>query len=184
MFYRARYYDPKIGRFISEDPIGFEGEDINLYRYVYNIPVVFLDPSGEMAIIGTGLRLVRQGAGAAIKLLKRELDILNFFVRNLSKHQLALGAATLTPFINGSVKGDSMCMMASDGAVGAGAYWAGTAAFARGAGLGGSAVVAGVVGYGLAALFSQIVCKVTFATQIMPPPPLGDYPPPTGNPVA
>ena len=25
MFYRARYYDPKIGRFISEDPIGFEG---------------------------------------------------------------------------------------------------------------------------------------------------------------
>jgi RHS repeat-associated protein len=24
-YYRARYFDPKIGRFISEDPIGFEG---------------------------------------------------------------------------------------------------------------------------------------------------------------
>ena len=35
-FYRARYYDPKIGRFISEDPIGFEGGDLNLYVYMGN----------------------------------------------------------------------------------------------------------------------------------------------------
>jgi len=46
-FYRARYYDPAIGRFISEDPIGFEGGDLNLYAYVRNNPVNFSDPTGE-----------------------------------------------------------------------------------------------------------------------------------------
>jgi RHS repeat-associated protein len=45
-YYRARYYDPKIGRFISEDPIGFDGGDINLYAYVGNRPVLFIDPLG------------------------------------------------------------------------------------------------------------------------------------------
>jgi RHS repeat-associated protein len=31
-YMRARYYDPLVGRFISEDPIGFEGGDVNLLR--------------------------------------------------------------------------------------------------------------------------------------------------------
>ncbi len=45
-YYRARYYDPKIGRFISEDPIGLLGDDVNFYAYVQNDPVGFADPSG------------------------------------------------------------------------------------------------------------------------------------------
>ncbi len=45
-YYRARYYDPTIERFISEDPIGFASGDFNWYRYVGNDPVDFLDPSG------------------------------------------------------------------------------------------------------------------------------------------
>jgi len=49
-YYRARYYDPKVGRFISEDPIGFNGGDANLYRYVDNSPVNGTDPDGEVAI--------------------------------------------------------------------------------------------------------------------------------------
>jgi RHS repeat-associated protein len=44
-YYRNRYYDPGIGRFISEDPIGFEG-GINPYAYANNEPVLFLDPFG------------------------------------------------------------------------------------------------------------------------------------------
>jgi RHS repeat-associated protein len=43
---RARYYDPTNGRFISEDPIEFRAGDINLYRYILNNLVNFIDPSG------------------------------------------------------------------------------------------------------------------------------------------
>lgn len=42
----ARFYDAKTGRFISEDPIGFEGGDVNLYNYVGANPVNRVDPSG------------------------------------------------------------------------------------------------------------------------------------------
>jgi RHS repeat-associated protein len=44
-YYRARYYDPKLGRFLSEDPIRFDG-GINFYAYVGNNPVTATDPSG------------------------------------------------------------------------------------------------------------------------------------------
>ena len=46
-YYRARFYDPLIGRFINEDPIGFESGDYNLYRYVGNSPQNRTDPSGK-----------------------------------------------------------------------------------------------------------------------------------------
>jgi hypothetical protein len=46
MYYRARWYDPGQGRFLSEDPIGFAGGDTNLYAYVGNDPVLFADPLG------------------------------------------------------------------------------------------------------------------------------------------
>jgi RHS repeat-associated protein len=45
-FYRARYYHPGLQRFISEDPIEFYGGDVNLYSYVYNDPLGFIDPWG------------------------------------------------------------------------------------------------------------------------------------------
>ena len=35
-----------MGRFISEDPIGFAGGDVNLYGYCLNNPVNFVDPYG------------------------------------------------------------------------------------------------------------------------------------------
>ncbi|MGB3654038.1 MAG: FG-GAP-like repeat-containing protein [Rivularia sp. (in: cyanobacteria)] len=49
-YYRARYYDSGVGRFISEDPIGFAGGDTNLYRYVANRPVDNIDPYGEFKV--------------------------------------------------------------------------------------------------------------------------------------
>ena len=57
-FYRARYYSPGLDRFISEDPLGFAGGDMNLYAYVFNNPVDFLDPAGLDAWtrIGGGLQ--------------------------------------------------------------------------------------------------------------------------------
>jgi RHS repeat-associated protein len=44
-YYRARYYDPVAGRFLSEDPARFLG-GFNLYRYVINDPTGFIDPFG------------------------------------------------------------------------------------------------------------------------------------------
>jgi RHS repeat-associated protein len=55
---RARFYDAKLGRFISENPIGFVGKDINLYGYVWNSPIKYIDPKGtdgEAVIGGSGL---------------------------------------------------------------------------------------------------------------------------------
>lgn len=43
---RARFYDPNLGRFISEDPVGFEAGDVNLYGYVGNDPLNYYDPMG------------------------------------------------------------------------------------------------------------------------------------------
>jgi len=49
-YYRARYYNPNMGRFLQEDPIGFSGGDLNLYAYVQNNPVNFRDPYGLLTI--------------------------------------------------------------------------------------------------------------------------------------
>ena len=45
MYYRARYYDSSIARFITVDPLGLSG-GINYYAYVYNNPVCWVDPFG------------------------------------------------------------------------------------------------------------------------------------------
>lgn len=41
-----RWYDASVGRWLSEDPIGFAAGDPNLYRYVGNMPAMYVDPSG------------------------------------------------------------------------------------------------------------------------------------------
>ena len=44
--FRARYYAPFLGRFLSPDPIGDAGGDLNLYRYCRNDPLNHVDRSG------------------------------------------------------------------------------------------------------------------------------------------
>ena len=58
-YYRARYYDASSGRFISEDPVVFDGSDVNFYAYVSNSPVVFMDPLGTDGIIDRILNQIR-----------------------------------------------------------------------------------------------------------------------------
>ena len=45
-YYRARYYDGKTGRFISEDPTGFNSKQTDFYTYAGNSRVLHIDPSG------------------------------------------------------------------------------------------------------------------------------------------
>ena len=45
-YFKRRYYSPKLGRFLQPDPIGYTGEDFNLYTYVGNSPLKYTDPMG------------------------------------------------------------------------------------------------------------------------------------------
>jgi RHS repeat-associated protein len=44
-YYRARYYNPSIGRFLQPDPVG-HADSMNLYSYVGNNPLNWIDPYG------------------------------------------------------------------------------------------------------------------------------------------
>ncbi|MCP9456506.1 MAG: RHS repeat-associated core domain-containing protein [Nitrospira sp.] len=47
--FRFRDYSPTLGRWTSLDPLGYEAGDVNLFRYVFNAPTIYTDPSGQIA---------------------------------------------------------------------------------------------------------------------------------------
>jgi RHS repeat-associated protein len=63
-FYRARYYDPTIGKFLSEDPAGFPA-GLDFYAYVKNNPVNWRDPDGRWPDPGSLARAWSHAMGAA-----------------------------------------------------------------------------------------------------------------------
>lgn len=69
-YYRARYYDPEVGRFLTEDPLGFDAGDVNFYAYVGNNPINYNDPSGKIAfaipLITGGIGAIAGAAGSAV----------------------------------------------------------------------------------------------------------------------
>ncbi|MDQ4682039.1 RHS repeat-associated core domain-containing protein, partial [Stenotrophomonas maltophilia group sp. RNC7] len=69
-YLRARYYNPYIGRFISED--SYWGEDtnplsLNLYVYCYNDPIKFVDPTGHWGILSSITKAVTSAVTSVIK---------------------------------------------------------------------------------------------------------------------
>ncbi len=64
---QARYYDPVIGRFYSNDPVGYISENpvmsFNRYLYVNNNPYKYNDPNGEFLHLAVGFAI---GAGAEL----------------------------------------------------------------------------------------------------------------------
>jgi RHS repeat-associated protein len=75
---RNRQYNPKYGRFLSSDPLGFNGE-LNLWSYVRNNPLRYTDPTGQISIedlLGAGFNPDEEntlGALAALESLAREI---------------------------------------------------------------------------------------------------------------
>jgi len=70
-YMQARYYDPVIGRFYSNDPVGFTASNpmsFNRYLYVNNNPYKYTDPDGEFlqAIIGAAIGAVAEIAAQKI----------------------------------------------------------------------------------------------------------------------
>jgi len=49
-FFGRRYYAPDIGRWITPDPAGF-ADGPNLYAYVHNQPLAYIDPDGQFAFL-------------------------------------------------------------------------------------------------------------------------------------
>ncbi|MCC5645384.1 VWD domain-containing protein [Nostoc sp. CHAB 5824] len=50
-FMRARFYDSSLGRFTAVDPLGISAGDTNLYRYTFNNPLIYTDPSGNLVFL-------------------------------------------------------------------------------------------------------------------------------------
>ena len=64
-YMRARYYDPSVGRFINEDPLGVGGRNVNLYAYVSGNPISFIDPLGlfDLPLLPQGVVNASAGFG-------------------------------------------------------------------------------------------------------------------------
>ncbi|KAA8919498.1 hypothetical protein CEK64_12140, partial [Xanthomonas sontii] len=77
-YYRARYYQPNLGRFISEDPIRLSG-GINSYAYVNGNPAALVDPYGlwagiDDAVFMLGGALVGVGGQGISDLISGDLS--------------------------------------------------------------------------------------------------------------
>ncbi|MDD3597415.1 RHS repeat-associated core domain-containing protein, partial [Sulfuricurvum sp.] len=92
-YYRARYYDPTIGRFITSDPIGYLSGDFNFYRYVGNDPVNFIDPLGLAKQKGN-CTTASDKLDKAKKELTKKLEKLNRF-KKIAAKKAAKKLATL-----------------------------------------------------------------------------------------
>jgi RHS repeat-associated protein len=135
-YYRARYYAPTTGRFISEDPMGFGAGDTNLYRYVFNNATNYTDPSGQIvpllaAFLVAGIGAI--GAGAAIG---GSVGVAKSLANDWDNGQLSWGSAgtALGEGVKGALTGAAFGF-AIGGTIGAAAVASPFAAAALGIGL-------------------------------------------------
>ena len=85
---RARWYDPNTGRWLSQDPIGFNAGDSNLYRYVGNEVTKYVDPDGleetDPALNDARSTMVEEEYGCGIRIESLELAFTNALCRELA----------------------------------------------------------------------------------------------------
>jgi RHS repeat-associated protein len=70
MLYRNRIYHPTLGRFLQRDPIGYQGNDENLYRYVRNTSILSKDLYGLQISVADCFQL---GGGTAVSVACQQL---------------------------------------------------------------------------------------------------------------
>jgi uncharacterized protein RhaS with RHS repeats len=89
-----RWYDPSVGRWLSEDPIGFAGGDGNVYRYVLNAPTDYVDPLGFQApvSIGIGIEYHPTYVAYARAMIAWRQCMLNYY-HNIMREMLRVGDA-------------------------------------------------------------------------------------------
>ena len=87
-YFNARWYDPEIGRFISEDPAA---DDPNFYGYCFNNPLILIDPTGKAAkgVISIGSVNINFAKGA-----------LNLAIQQLGLSELAQAYSAFNLLIN------------------------------------------------------------------------------------
>jgi len=92
--YRARQYQPELGRFLQPDPKEFAAGDYNLYRYCHNDPVNKSDPTGledekekePKKLVREVTRLVRTPTGSHIPQVIRYTESGNWLDTTISHH--------------------------------------------------------------------------------------------------
>ncbi len=109
-YYRARYHMSSLGRFTSEDPIGFRG-GINLHSYVNNSPTNLVDPSGAQGLVPAPGPVVVQ---PWVPLLWFDVWILEHDWNQFQKLCLASGWGWCSPSPKSSLPSSSLPIPSSD----------------------------------------------------------------------
>jgi RHS repeat-associated protein len=86
---RARYYDANTGRWISQDPLGFDAGDSNLYRYVKNGPMGATDPNGLDELRAS---VAPDGLVNAQKKMGKEYEVKRDYVFSIVEDGITLSA--------------------------------------------------------------------------------------------
>ena len=103
-YMQARYYDPVIGRFYSNDPVGFlnifDPRIINRYAYTFNDPINNTDPDGRVCVpcIGAAVGFVAEAVSIGV-------DIANNRDISFAEGAARLGASTALGAVGGGAAG-------------------------------------------------------------------------------
>ena len=118
-YYRARYYSPMMGSFISEDPIGFGGGQASFYAYVAGNPINYIDPYGLFELPAIPQNAYNSLMGA--------VDAFSFGIGPLLRSEYGLSNGGLDP-CSGFYKGGQLAaiipgMLDGEGEAEAAATW-------------------------------------------------------------